>query len=69
MSDVKDFGMRIRLARIAKRMKQEELGALIGKSTSTVSCYEKGKRQPGIETVKALADALGVSASELAGLN
>lgn len=69
MSDVKDFGMRIRLARIAKRMKQEELGALIGKSTSTISCYESGKIQPGIETVKALADALGVSAAELAGFN
>lgn len=69
MSDVKDSGMRIRLARIAKRMKQEELGALIGKSTSTISCYENGTRQPRIETVKALADVLGVSAAELAGFD
>jgi transcriptional regulator with XRE-family HTH domain len=61
-------GDRIRMTRLAIRMSQRELGAKIGKDQAYVSRLERGTF-PGItvETLEALADALGVSADYLLG--
>lgn len=40
-------------------MEQEDLGKLLGVTGTTVSRYEGGHRQPGIERLRAIATALG----------
>ena len=60
-------GQRLRDARIAKGLTQEELGEIIGVTKGSVSLYESGKRTPKIETVLELIYALGVSADYLLG--
>ena len=60
-------GERIRSARKAKGLTQKYLAILSGTSEITVRQYEIGKRQPRIEQLCLIADALGVSAGELLG--
>lgn len=69
MDGVSGFGKRMLLARVASGMTQDDLAKRIGKSTTTICRYERGERYPTIKTVALMADALGVSASELAGFN
>ena len=42
-------------------MTQKQLGELSGTSESTIKQYELGKRQPRIEQLKKIAEALGVT--------
>lgn len=44
---------------------QKELGRLIGVAEATISNYENGKREPKLDKLVALADALNVSLDEL----
>lgn len=44
---------------------QKELGRLIGVAEATISNYENGKREPKLDKLVALADALNVSIDEL----
>ena len=59
------FGERLKAARTAKRMSQQALADVIGKSLNTVGLYERGLRQPSLETLCLLADTLGVSCDYL----
>jgi len=43
----------------------KELGALIGVSESAVGYYETGKRQPSLEMLSKIADALGCKVRDL----
>ena len=54
-------------ARKAKGLTQRELGALIGVAESTVSLYEKGKRQPDNETLLRMAEELDTTVGYLLG--
>lgn len=69
MDGVSGFGKRMLLARVASDMTQDDLAKRIGKSSATICRYERGERWPTIKTVALMADALGVSASELAGFD
>lgn len=69
MDGVSGFGKRMLLARVASDMTQDDLAKRIGKSVTTICRYERGERWPTIKTVALMADALGVSAAELAGFN
>lgn len=69
MDGVIGFGKRMLLARVASDMTQDDLAKRIGKSVTTICRYERGERWPTIKTVALMADALGVSAAELAGFN
>ena len=58
-------GQRIKAARKKAGVTQEELGKKLGVSPSFVAQYETGKRNPKIETLQNLANALGVPVQEL----
>lgn len=59
------FGERLKAARTAKHMSQQALADVIGKSLNTVGLYERGLRQPSLETLCLLADTLEVSSDYL----
>ena len=46
-------------------MSQQALADIIGKSLNTVGLYERGLRQPSLETLCLLADTLEVSSDYL----
>ena len=61
-----DIGNKIKNARIAKGMTQEELGKQLGVQKSAIAKYENG-RVVNIKrsTLKKISDILGIRASEL----
>lgn len=59
------FGERLKKARNAKNLSQQALADIIGKSLNTVGLYERGLRQPSLETLCLLADTLEVSVDYL----
>ena len=59
------FGERLKMARTTKHMSQQALADIIGKSLNTVGLYERGLRQPSLETLCLLADTLEVSCDYL----
>ena len=50
------FGKRIRKLRLEQNLKQKDLAAKLGISTSSVGMYEREERQPDVETLKKIAD-------------
>lgn len=61
------FGDRLRDARIAKGMTQEQLAAQIGVAKSTLTGYEKGNREPDLYKIKKIINVLGVDSKYLLG--
>ncbi len=61
-----NIGEKIKAARLAKGMTQEELGEILGVQKSAVAKYEKG-RIVNIKrsTLKKISDVLGIRPSEL----
>jgi transcriptional regulator with XRE-family HTH domain len=59
--------MRLRELRNKKGLTLKQLGSIIGVAESTVSLYEKGKRQPDNDTLIRIADYFGVSVDYLLG--
>ena len=63
------FGVRLRRAREAAGLSQEELAERAGLSPNTVGGLERGEhRRPYPATIRALADALGLTDAERAAL-
>lgn len=58
-------GRNVRRARIEKGLTQEELAARAGTSQFYISSLEAGRRNPTIETLDELAQALGVRPIDL----
>lgn len=63
--DLKSVGQRIKDAREAKNLTQEELAALVNLSSTHVSVIERGLKVTKLDTFVAIANALDVSADEL----
>ena len=63
--DLKAVGQRIKAAREAKNLTQEELAALVNLSTTYVSVIERGLKVTKLDTFVAIANALDVSADAL----
>ena len=61
------YGDRIREARKAKHMTQEELGELIGVTGVTIMRYEKGQREPRMDQLQKIGDVLGINWTYLVG--
>lgn len=59
------IGDRIRLARQNKKINQQELSDKSGVAYKSLSRYELGATIPPADALKAIADALGVSADAL----
>ena len=65
ITDLKAVGQRIKAAREAKNLTQEELAALVNLSTTHVSVIERGLKVTKLDTFVAIANALDVSADAL----
>ena len=63
--DLKAVGQRIKDAREAKNLTQEELAALVNLSSTHVRVIERGLKVTKLDTFVAIANALDVSADEL----
>ena len=63
--DLKAVGQRIKDAREAKNLTQEELAVLVNLSSTHVSVIERGLKVTKLDTFVAIANALDVSADEL----
>ena len=60
MDKKKEIGRIIRSMRIANHMTQAELARKIHQSTSSITMYETGKREPDFVTLEAIADVFNV---------
>lgn len=60
------FGKAIRTLRKAKGLTQELLAERAGLHVNNISFVERGLSAPTLDTICALADALGLTVSELA---
>ena len=67
MGDEMTCGDRIKKARKIKGITQNELAIKLGVTQGMIGQYEKNKRNPKIETINKIANALGVSDSYLRG--
>jgi SOS-response transcriptional repressors (RecA-mediated autopeptidases) len=61
------MGERIAKLRDSEHLTQEELAIKVGLTRAALSHYEKGRREPDIDTVKRIADYFGVSLDYLMG--
>ncbi|MDR1619652.1 MAG: helix-turn-helix domain-containing protein [Clostridiales bacterium] len=61
------LGSNLKRLRREKRLTQDELARLTGVSTSAISMYEQGRREPDYKTLAALADIFQVSTDRLLG--
>ncbi|MDU1442082.1 MAG: helix-turn-helix transcriptional regulator [Clostridium cochlearium] len=60
-----DIGSKIKELRESKGLTQKELGKRIGVTAVTITRYERGDRNPSIEMLNKIADALNVPLSDL----
>ena len=63
--DAQAVGHRIKVAREAKGLTQEELAVLVDLSPTHISVIERGVKVPNLDSFVAIANALGVSADAL----
>ncbi len=63
------FAMRLKELRKSRKMSMQDLAKLIGMSKSSVNMYERGEREPGLETLEAIADLFNVDLDYLLGKN
>lgn len=63
--DAKKIGRRIKAAREAKKLTQEQLAELVDLSPMHMSVLERGHKPPKLETLVIIANALDVSADNL----
>lgn len=61
------FSSRLRQLRNDAGITQDELAKAIGVSKSSVNMYERGEREPGFETMEAIADYFNVDMDYLYG--
>ena len=61
----RQFGERVRELRLAKGLSQEELAFRSGVHRTYLGGIERGKRNPSLKNVAAVAKALGVTLSQL----
>ena len=55
-----DISEKLKTARLKANLSQKALGDKLGMSQQMIAQYESGKRKPKIETLRRIADALGV---------
>ena len=61
VGDSMEVGKKIKEIRLLKGISQKELSERLGVSSAMISQYESGKRNPKMETLLKIADALGIS--------
>ena len=69
MSEIEEgFGKKVRELRLARGLSQEELAFKSGVHRTYLGGIERGERNPSLKNIAAIAEALGVSLSELFSL-
>jgi HTH-type transcriptional regulator, competence development regulator len=63
------LGKKIKKARLAKKLTQEQLAGIVNTKKTTISNYENGYSSPSNKTLADLANALGVTTDYLLGRN
>lgn len=63
------FNERLKEIRIKKGLTQEEFAKLLNISSSAISLYESGSREPSLATLVNIANVLDVSTDYLLGLS
>lgn len=63
--DYIDFGQRVKVARLEKRLTQEALAERAGVSTPFIGHIERGTRKASMETLVSIANALGTDPNAL----
>lgn len=61
MSTIEGFSTRLREARLAANLTQEQLGFAVDVTKSSVSAWENGREMPGLRNLPKLRAALGCS--------
>ena len=61
----KQFGDRVRELRLSKGLSQEELAFRVSIHRTYIGGIERGERNPSLKNIAAIANALGVTLSEL----
>ena len=61
------FSTRLRKLRQEKGLSQQQLSGLIGISKSSINMYERGEREPGIDTLKSIASFFNINLDFLLG--
>ena len=64
-----NFNNQLKILRQEYNLSQQELADKIGVSKSSINMYERGEREPGIETVKRIADFFDVDVDYLFGVS
>ena len=59
--------MNLKEIRLARGMTQEQLANICGLEQSRIARYESGKREPDLDTLRKLAEALDCTLDELIG--
>ena len=62
-----NFNMRLKELRKSKSLSQQKLADMIGTSKSSINMYERGEREPGLDTIEAFADFFNVDLDYLLG--
>ncbi len=62
------IGERIKELRKRAKINQEELGAKLEVTGAAVGSYERGKREPSIESIKKMCEIFNVSSDYLLGM-
>ena len=61
------FSERFKELRKSRKLSQQELADFLGISKSSVNMYERGEREPGLETIENIADFFNVDMDYLLG--
>ncbi len=61
------FAERLRQLRTARDLSQMDFSKIIGMSKSSINMYERGEREPGLETLEKIADFFNVDMDYLLG--
>lgn len=61
------FGARLRQLRTSRNLSQMDFAKQIGVSKSSINMYERGEREPGLETLEKIADYFNVDMDYLLG--
>ena len=69
MIDTNNLGRKIACARKCSGLTQNDLASRVGVTAQAVSKWERGNACPDIAILDEIADALGISLSELLGLD
>jgi len=56
---LKDFGTKLKIARLEFGLSQRSLGLSIGLSDKTISSYESSRSYPNLEILKKISEVLG----------